>query len=433
MDKFRKSFLKEKKVSVWGVGYLGYTEILRLQFSGIKARVIDFTNTGFNKHDLHSGYPTKEQLYCWSENIGVPKLDLEKIEMADAKSIFDSKIHILAFPLVDKNRKNLLNDLLELFLKNKNKIQDALIILLSCSKPGFVEGNFIEVLKKNKVHCGVVSAFRSDWTIDEFLLKDKSIVLASNDLNALKKAEIFYKLMHTKACILKSINEAELYENAKNVLQHLITTFVNELSFAYPKINIRNIAKLLLKHIELNDSHLCIGAGGYKTLSSLQNILEASKNPNSLSLLKASQESNLNMILQYAETIKSHNCKSVTILGISVKGNLKSTELSPSVILAESLYRLGIKIFVDDPLFSKDALSKILPFANVIDISKEKINSDCLILMVAHNKYKFLSQEELNKIILRNVSLIVDNIGLFADIKFQRNTKYILIGAGERE
>lgn len=432
MDNFSESVLKEKVVSVWGAGYLGYTEILRLQSKGFRVRVLDFTNTGFNKEKLKSGYPTNEQLYCWSENIGVPKLDYGKIKVADMRTIFKSKVHILAFPLVDKNRKNLLSNLSEIFLEHKHQLKGALIILLSCLKPGFVEKNFIDVLHKDKVDCGVVSAFRSDWTVDEFLLQKKNMILASNEQDSLAKAALFYRLMGLETCPLKSIQEAELYENAKNVLQYVITTFVNELSFAYPGINVRRIAKNFLDDIELNESHLCIGAGGYKIVSSLQNISEGSKNPNSLTLVKAAQESNLSMVLEYAEIIKANGCKSVTILGISVKGNLKNIELSPSVILAESLNKLGIKIFVDDPLFSTDALCRMLPFAEVIDIGREKVGTDALVLMAKHNKYRYLSQNDINSIILKNTKFIIDNTGLLKDFKFPKHIKYFLIGAGKR-
>ena len=49
MEQFKEKLLKNKVVSVWGAGYLGYTEIMRLQSNGFKVNVFDYTDTGFNE------------------------------------------------------------------------------------------------------------------------------------------------------------------------------------------------------------------------------------------------------------------------------------------------------------------------------------------------------------------------------------------------
>ncbi len=433
MEQFKEKLLRHKIISVWGVGYLGYTEIIKLQSRGFKANVFDFTNAGFSEKIKKNGYPDKEQIYSWSERGNVDEVDISRINISEGvKSMFTSNIHILAFPVVDREGNNLLRKLSNIFLGYKKEIENTLIIFLSAGTPGTIDKNFIEIIDRDKINCSFVSASRSDWTVEEFLSDSKIRMLAANDKKSLEKATFFYDLLGIKYRILSSIKEAEIYENAKNGFQYTAEVFINQLAIAYPDTNIRMMIKYFLKDIELNESYLTIGAGGYKMPHSVQNILDGSDDPNALSLVKEVQNANVSMILSYAEMIKKMGYKSATILGISVKGHQKNIEISPSVILAEYLNKLNVTVYVDDPFYDKKSLKKLLPFCKFTNILNDKLQSEVLFVMTDHNKYKFITQNDIDELDIYNAALIIDNAALLDEFKFSPSTVYHAIGDGKR-
>ena len=343
--------------------------------------------------------------------------------------MFDSLVHILAFPSVDRENNNLLKSLSKTFLKNSKKLKGGLVIFLSAGAPGAIERDFIAPLKK-ECDCSFVSSFRSDWTVEEFLFDYQERVLAADSQESLEKGKFFYSTLGLNFKTLGSIREAELYENAKNTLQYVTNMFINQLAIAYPETNIRQMTEYLLDDVKLNDSHLSIGAGGSKIPSSVENILQGSSNPNHLSLINESQQFNTSLILHYAEIAKKIKANSVTIMGLSVKGGQKSIELSPSLVIAEYLHRAGMTVYVDDPLYDKAAILRLLPFSKPVDILNSGLKSKVLFAMADHNEYRYLTQADIDSLKISDADLIIDNVGLFKDFKFSAATIYHFIGDG---
>jgi UDP-N-acetyl-D-mannosaminuronate dehydrogenase len=431
MENFKQQLLKTKRVSVWGAGYLGYTKILKLQSRGFKVNLFDFTNIGLRERIKKGNYPDKEQIYSWSIHGNILSPDYSKISLlANPSGMFDNNVHILAFPARDKKGYNYTRALAKIFIAHKAALKDALVIFQSAGVPGMCDKDFISLLKNCRCKANIVCAFRSDWNLEEFLSPEKQRVIAADSEESLRKAALFYNLLGTKIKILPNIKVAELYENAKNALQYVNTMFINQLAFAYPDTNIREMTKYLLEDVKLNESHLSVGAGGCKIPLSVENILQGSKNPRFLSLIKESQDSNMSMIFMYAEKIKRLGCKSVTLMGISVQGNQKDIDLSPSIVIAEYLNKLGIKVFIDDPLYDEPTIGILLPACKKVDVLKDGLKSEALLLMANHDKYKYVSQEDINSLGIRNARIIIDNVGIFKGFSFSPKTKYHLVGDG---
>ncbi|MBF0343321.1 MAG: hypothetical protein HQL06_03735 [Nitrospirae bacterium] len=430
MHSFKGELLKSKIVSVWGIGYLGYTKIIKLQSKGFKANVYDLTGTGFKEKSAHNDYPNQEQIYDWSERGDVPAIDFTKVFLVEPEFMFNSNVHILAFPVAAIRGKVLLDIAAKLFVQYKDKAEGSLVIFQSAGTPGFIDKHFIEVLQANNVNCSFASAFRNDWTVEDFLLNKKRRIIAGSDLDSLNKAICFYDILNIKYETLLNIKEAEIYESAKIGIQYATTVFINQIAMAYPHTNIRSMVEYLLEDIELKESHLSIGAGGYKIPFYIQNILEGSQNPNALSVLQEVHNVNFTMIITYGDAIKRHGIKSVVILGLSARSNQKNIALSPSVILSEYLSKSGVRVSIDDPFYDESAIKEILPLCEKIDIFKDRLECEALFVMTDHNKYRFITQEEIDFLGISKISLIVDNVALFKDFMFSPNTKYHTIGDG---
>lgn len=430
MDRFKEDLLRDKTVSVWGAGYLGYTKLLRLQARGFQALVQDLTGTGFSAKIKRGAYPDAEQVHSWSQSGRVPSIDASRIRVAPAASLLASRVHFFAAPLADRRGRSLLDGFLKTLAARRRQVKDSLVVFLSVGAPGELERRFLAPARRLGLGCGVATAFRSDWTVEEYLRPGRKRVLAADGPESLRRARCLYSLLGMPHEELSSIKEAEIYENAKNGLQYLAGTFLNQLAFAYPSTDIRRMARLLPEDVELSESHLGIGSGGLKTSFAAKNLLEGSPAADHLSLLRDVQESDFASVLLYGELAKRRGCRSAVILGLSARGNQKSVELSPSVILAEHLHKMGVRVAVDDPFYDPPALKAILPFARHADVLRQGVRADALFVMADHSRYQYLSQADIERLGISRVPLVVDSAGLLRGLRFPAGTLYHAVGDG---
>jgi len=428
MRTINEIILEDKKVSVWGIGYLGYTTILRLERNGFNSVVYDITETLSSKTDEF--HPCQEQVNSWSKNGKIPEINFEKVEMVDsADKLFNNKIHIISFPSNIKLNYKLLS---ELFIINKEKLKDCLVIFQSAGVPKSIEKDFCNILEKNNIHISVATAFRSDWTIEDFFNKSNHRVISGNNEKAISKTEVLLKLLNLKSIKLANIEEAEVYENTKNALSYTLVAYFNQLSLSYPHININEMSKQVLNDIEVKSLSLGVSAVDYKSEQSCENILRGSSG-DFLSILKESNTTNISFLFYYVNLLKSKNIDSVTILGLSSYNSMKDFRFSPSVILAEYLNKENIKVYVHDENLDKKELLDILPYCEYVDINRDAIVSETVIIMSLCKEYKFFTQRDIDNFGLSEVKYIIDNTGFFKNFTYSGNTLYHQLCDGQLE
>ena len=419
MDEFKNVILESKKVSIWGIGYLGYTTILKLQEYGFRVTLFDYTESRLT--DLQKGvYPGVEQITYWSKTGKIPSLDLTKIEFAkNINELFYNSIHIISFP---SDNSFSYEDLSELFIKNKDKLKNCLVIFLSASSSTGID-NFIKKLEKNKITIHIGTSFRDDWTIEEFLDASVVKVVSGNSEAAAIYTESFFRLMEFQVIKVKNIKEAVIYENVKNALNYTVMAFFNQLSLAFPDVNIQKLFSLMMSNCNFKKLLLGVSGVDYKSEQAIENLLE-SDGGNYLTILKESNRINISFLFKYAESLVNRGVESVTVLGLSSFGTMKDLRFSPSVILAEYLNRLNIKVFIHDDNFNGNEVSEILPFCFFTDIYNEKINTDAIIAMSLCEGYKFFTQKDIKKKGFLSVKFFIDNTGFFKNFTFNEKTVY---------
>ncbi len=431
MTDFKKQLLSKRCISVWGMGYLGYTILLRLQSKGFLSNIYDF-DTGRLDGLIKGVYPAKEHMETWSEKGEVPAINLSKISVPnDMAAMFQNSVHIISFPGKGENhQRNSLMDLSDCFLDHREKAHGSLVLFQSAETPDDIQKHFIEPLKKNNVACSIATIFRTDWSMEEFLFSMRKQVLSGIDTESVAKAKLLLYMLDMEYHLLSSIKEAEIYECARKSLYHMVATFINQLAFAYSDTDIRRMVGLLLKEIQLDDIHPGVGPIDYKSASAVAHLLEGSRNPERLTIVREAEHANLSAILNYAEIIKRHGVKKVCILGISEKGDRKDVRLSPSLILAEHLLKRGVSLSLHDPYYSSEEINRLLSGADYMDVELLSSDIDCIVMMTAHRFYRYMTQEDIDYIGISSVRIIIDNAGLWKDFKFSPDSLYHIPGDG---
>jgi len=429
MDKFKQKLLQTKRVSVWGIGYLGYTTVLKLQAEGFFADVYDFTTERLN--GLADGsYPTKEQRNTWTKHTQIPKIDLDRASIVvDSDLLFNNNVHIVSSPLLKQENSSTLNNLLKVLIKNKNFMKDSLIVFQSAGVPRTIEKQFIDALKIEGIVANIVSIFRSDWNIEDFLHSGKKRFIAGNSTQAVSMGIVFTEALHLNSIVLNSIVEAEVFENAKNSLEFTMTAFFNQLSLAYPDIDISTMSQKLLNQLSVEDISMGVSSIDYQSEQSIEHLLEGAR-LDYLGVIKEARSSNLSLLLYYADVLKNSGIGSVTIFGLSSYNSLKDLRFSPSLMLAEYLLKSGVKVSIHDSNFTKEEILQNLSKCTVIDLNDSNVTTDAVIVMSMSEEYKYYTQEYLDKIGFTSTKIIIDNTNLFKDFLYDNKTLYHKIGDG---
>ena len=131
------------------------------------------------------------------------------------------------------------------------------------------------------------------------------------------------------------------------------------------------------------------------------------------------------------DILKSKNIDSVTILGVSSYNSLKDVRMSPSVILAEYLYKNNIEVRVFDDRFQSEELQNLLPYCKFLDSKELAIKTDAVFIMNINNQLRFLNQTDIEKTGLFYSKFIFDNTGFFSKFKFSQDSVYHQFGDDE--
>ncbi len=433
MNTFKQTFLDTRRVSVWGIGYLGYTSLLMLQSKGFYADVFDFDSSrlyGLAEKE----YPNLEHKTAWSSRGELPSLDLTRINIVfDLENMFDNSVHIISFPGKDESDpENKLAIMAEYFIRFKERLKDCLILFQAAETPGDIEKYFITPLKQADINCSFASLFRTDWSAEEFFQAKHQQITAGHDRESMKKLELILCMLGIRHTPLPNIKSAEIYENSRKVLNHLIASFINQLSLAYSDVDIRRMVVPLVQSIRPDEITSGMGPIGYKYVAAVDSILEGSLYPERLRMVRDSETSSLSAILNYADFLKRKSIVDVTILGICEKGDQKDIRLSGPLVLAEKLVSDNICVRLHDPYFTEEEIMDILPGVGYTDLSQTDFKTECIILMTDHRMYRYFTQPDLDRI-TRHTRLIIDNPGMWEKFTFPSPLIYHIPGDGNLE
>lgn len=433
MKDFKRELLGARRISVWGIGYLGYTSLLMLQSKGFFADIYDFDTIRL-EHFMAGKYPAKEHKESWSSKSDIQQIDLSRVfPSMDMNSMFENSVHIISFPGHDESMaENRLKELSHGFISHKEKLANSLILFQSAETPGDIERYFIKPLEAEGVECSFCAIFRTDWSVEEFFKAERKQMVAGHDKRSMAKVELLLCMLGIDYISLAGIKAAEIYENARKVLNYLIASFVNQLCLAYSDVDIRPMIPPLIQSVQQDDIASGMGPIGYKSTVAVESLLSGSLHPERLRLVCDVEPANLSAILNYAEIIKRMSITDVTILGVCEKGDQKDVRLSGTLVLAEKLIEENITVRLHDPYFTQEGIVAIVPGAQYAHLDGGMPETQCLVLMTDHRVYRYLTQPDLNRII-GSARLVVDNPGLWEKFSFPRETIYHVPGDGKLE
>ena len=394
--------MKNKKIALIGLGYVGLP--LAVEF-GKKFEVIGF--------DV-----SEERIDLLKKNED-PNLEISKKEFLDSTNLYfsniiddikDCNIYIITVPTPIDNHKR--PDLTAL-KKSSETVgsvlkKDDIVIYESTVYPGATEEFCVPILEKQSslkfntdFYCGYSPERINPGDKKHKLIDIKKVTAGSTPEIALEVDELYKEIIVAGTYKAENIKVAEAAKVIENTQRDLNIALINELALIFNKMNIDTEAVLKAASTKWNflpfrpglvGGH-CIGVDPYYLTHKAN---EVGYQPE---VILAGRKLNDNMGSYVAnEVLKLMTKKciqvekaNILIMGLTFKENCPDYRNTRVIDLIKEFKNFSCNVDVYDPWVNKKLVADEYKFD---PISKPiKGNYDAIVLAVAHDKFKLLSEE----------------------------------------
>lgn len=429
-----KQLLKmgRKKIGVWGLGYIGFSSIAYFARAGVTCIGTDVHEHRVN--DVNHGKATIPNLDYW---LGFETKQLAEHGKMRATTNWeelidkDIPIHLITVPteMNGKPYHEILKDVIKKLCKFKSVKTEhpPLVIVESTLTPTVADTLVIPLIEKNGLKVGKDILFgvapRRDW----FTSPDKSLKALPRVVGGTTK-ETTQLIAEVLGIICDTIIQAPDHKHAaivksiENAYRQLEITLANQLSAAYPDMDMTKILKMVGTKWNVGTYHPSFGTGGYCIPVAPQYVLEGAKYPEKLTLLKESLKTDFSQPDAVVKSLIRRGAKNVAVLGIAYTGDLKVHILSPAIPIAKLLKEKVNNVKVHDPYYSENEIES-LTNCKSLKFPDGLADRDTIVIVSPHMEYRYTDREKILKS-LANTRLVIDNMGIWNDIEFLEKIEY---------
>ena len=423
----------EEKLALIGLGYVGMP--IAVEFAK-HVKVIGFNHNEKRIQQYKSGIdPTHE---VGNDVIASTTVDFT----SDEKRISEAKFIIVAVPTPIKEDKTPDLEPVENASRivGRNIVPGSVVVYESTVYPGVTEDICIPIIEKESgLKCGV------NWKIGysperinpgdkvHRLTTIKKIVSGMDEETLECVAKVYELVVEAGVHRASSIKVAEAAKVIENSQRDINIAFMNELSIIFHKMGIDTKEVLeaagtkwnFLKFFPGLVGGHCIGVDPYyltykaDMLGYHSQVILSGRRIND-SMGKYVAENCVKNLIAADKPVKGAK---VAILGFTFKENCPDTRNSKVWDIVNELKEYGIDPLITDPVADTAEAKKIygIEFAN----TEELKDLDAVILAVAHDEFKSVSREEMDKLYGAGKKVLLDVKGIlnpaeYADYSFWR-------------
>ena len=394
--------MKNKKIALIGLGYVGLP--LAVEF-GKKFEVIGF--------DI-----SKDRIDLLKKNQD-PNLEINKNEFATSSylsfsnsidDIKDCNIYIVTVPTPIDNHKKPDLTALEKSSETVGSVlkKDDIVIYESTVYPGATEEFCAPILEKQSglkfntdFYCGYSPERINPGDKNHKLINIKKVTAGSTPKISLEVDELYKEIIVAGTYNAESIKVAEAAKVIENTQRDLNIALINELALIFKKMNIDTEAVLKAAGTKWNflpfrpglvGGH-CIGVDPYY-LTHKANLVGYQPE-----VILAGRRLNDNMGSYVANEVSKLMIKkciqiaeaNILIMGLTFKENCPDYRNTRVIDLIKEFKSFNCKVDVYDPWVNKKNVANEYKFEPIDEPIKGKY--DVIIIAVAHNEFKLLSED----------------------------------------
>lgn len=432
MSLYEKIVNGKEKISLVGLGYVGMP--IAVAFAK-KVKVIGFDLNSAKIELYQSGIdPTKE--------VGDDEIKRTSVEFtSDEKRLKEAKFHIVAVPtpINTDHTPDLTPVISASEIVGRNLVEGSIVVYESTVYPGVTEDVCIPILEKESgMKCG--RDFKVGYSPERINPGDKvhrleniRKIVSGMDKESLEEIRNIYNLViEVGTYPVSTIKTAEAIKVVENSQRDINIAFMNELAMVFDRMGIDTNEVVDGMNTKWNalgfrpglvGGH-CIGVDPYyftyeaeKLGYHSQIILNGRIVNDSMGSYVA--DAAVKKMIAAGLAPKMAN---VVILGLTFKENCPDTRNSKVVDIVNRLKEYFIEPLIVDPWASEeDAMKEYgVRLTRYEDVS----DADCVIVAVAHDEFRKLDMENLNKLYKRGEShkkVLIDVKGIFDIIDLEKS------------
>ncbi len=422
MSLYEKIVKGEEKISLVGLGYVGMP--IAVAFAR-KVKVVGF-DLNAAKIDLYKNGidPTKE--------VGDEVIKNTTVEFtADPSKLKEAKFHIVAVPtpVNDDHTPDLSPVEGASRILGQNLTKGSIVVFESTVYPGVTEDICVPILEKESgLKCGV--DFKIGYSPERINPGDKvhrletitKIVSGMDEETLDEVAKVYELVVEAGVHRAESIKVAEAAKVIENSQRDINIAFMNELSIIFNKMGIDTQSVLKAAGTKWNFLNFypglvgghCIGVDPYYLTYKAEQLGYHSQ------IILSGRRINDDMGKYVAESLVKNLIKAdiqvkeakVAILGFTFKENCPDTRNTKIIDIVNELKEYGITPMITDETADAEEAERLYGIKFVPQ--SEIKNMDAVVLAVAHDAFKQLDKESLNKLFKEGNSkkVLVDIKGL---------------------
>lgn len=407
MSLYKKIVEGTEKVSLVGLGYVGMPIAVAFAQKGVKVVGFDLNAA---KIDLYKKGidPTHE--------VGDEAIKTSTVEFtSDENDLKSAKFHIVAVPTPVNldHTPNLAPVIGASEIVGRNLTKGSIVVYESTVYPGVTEDVCIPILEKESgLKCGV--DFKIGYSPERINPGDKvhrleniTKIVSGMDEESLEEIKNVYDIVIEVGTFpVSTIKTAEAIKVVENSQRDINIAFMNELAMVFDRMGIDTNEVVDGMNTKWNalgfrpglvGGH-CIGVDPYyftyeaEKLGYHSQIIIAGRKVND-GMGQFVADAAIKQMILAGKTVKDSK---VVILGLTFKENCPDTRNSKVEDIIKRLDEFDVKPVVVDPWASEhDAMEE---YGVTLTELKDTENADCVILAVAHDKFKELGIDGIDKL-----------------------------------
>lgn len=407
----------QKKIAVWGTGYIGFSTMANFASEGVTCVGTDVSERIIST--INAGKTPVPNMEYW---LGFdPKYLVESGMMtatSDWKKVLTPEfaVHMIAIPTEkeDKPWDGALEEVVTKIASNVSKSEDPpLVIIESTLTPNKTDQLVIPIFEKKGLSVGedvfLGVAPRRDWFISpEKNLRALPRIVGGTTTETTQLMTEVLSVVCDRLVPAPDHRHAEIVKSVENAFRHVEITLANQLSLAYPSLNMIEVLRLVGTKWNVGVFHPSFGSGGYCIPLSSKYVLEGAEKPEYLTILKDTVSTDSSLPDIVADRLSQRGFKNVGILGLSYKGDLKVHVLSPALRISKRLTERGVKVKINDPYYTEDEIRR-LTGAETFPFPDGLSEFECIVIVAGHRFYKAVPETKLFGH-LNNCKLVLDNL-----------------------
>jgi len=411
----------EKRIGLWGTGFIGYSSMAHFARNGVRCYGTDVMKDKIEA--LNKGEIAIPNIEYWLgfdvkpfAERGLMGGTLEWRELLTE----ETPVHLVCIP-TEKGGAPYDDILIQVFnniCSDPQRIKKLrpLVIIESTVTPNRVDDVVIPLIQKKGIEVGkdllLGVAPRRDW----FVSPEKNLVTLPRVVGGTtpETTDLMEQVLGIVCgTVLKATDHkhAALVKSIENAYRHLDITFANQLTAAYPHINMKEVLQLVGTKWNIGTFHPSFGTGGYCIPLAPQYVIMGAEKPDELGLVHEAIKFDSAMPERVVERVAKAGFKKVGILGLAYKGDIKVDILSPTAKLVPGLKAKGIDVKVNDPYYT-DAEVKQIVDAKTFRFPDDLGQFDAILLVADHMLYKATPKKKILEK-LEKCKLILDNTGIW--------------------